>query len=500
MVSRNAAQYIRMSTDTQDLSPSVQKEAIAAYALARDMMIVASYEDDGRSGLRLKNRPGLQRLLRDVTETPGFSVVLVYDVSRWGRFQDADAAAYYEYHCRLHEVEVVYVTELFGAEVNPITTLLKSMKRAMAAEYSRDLSNKSRGGQHVAISRGYQIGPLPPLGYRRCSVSADGSRRTMLEPRQRKIAATDRIEWVLAPEPEVALVQRICQMYVRSRLSLADIAQLGKVEGWRDHEGRSMSGRAIATLIRNEALIGNFVWGRTPNTRGLFGREPSRNDGCLPRIVDDQTWVQMRRRDALEVSRHRTDEEIVDRLKKVFERTPFVTTRDLRAQGLPDRHSIKHRMGSWSELVRRAGQDPSDLHKTIFRRMLERKHNGKALGTALAERLSEKGRPVAFDRRLNVLNFPRLKMRVRLLWPTDGEFGQVWRIRVEQIKRDVEFDLLVRMEALSRARDFFIVEPADLVVRFPHWLTDPVPAELSRFWCGSPKQLLERIAKICDRF
>lgn len=91
------------------------------------------------------------RLLWDVTESTRFSAVLVYDVSRWGRFQNTDAAAYYEYHCRLHEVEVIYVTELFGAEVNPITALLKSMKRAMAAEYSRDLSNKSRGGQHVAV-------------------------------------------------------------------------------------------------------------------------------------------------------------------------------------------------------------------------------------------------------------------------------------------------------------------------------------------------------------
>ena len=414
MPTRNAAQYIRMSTDTQDLSPLVQKEAIAAYALARDMDIVATYEDDGRSGLRLKNRPALLRLLHDVTESPPFSAVLVYDVSRWGQFQDADAAAYYEYHCRLHEVEVIYVTELFGAEVNPITALLKSMKRAMAAEYSRDLSNKSRGGQHIAVSRGYQMGPLPPLGYRRCSVSADGARRTVLQPRQRKIAATDRIEWILAPESEVALVQRICQMYVRTRLTLADIAQLGKAEGWRDHEGRSLSGRSIAVLIRNEALIGNFVWGRTPNTKGLIGREPSRNDGCLPRIVDDETWQQMRRRDALDVSRHRTDEEIVDHLRKAFERTPHVTTRDLRAQGLPSRHSITHRMGSWSELVKRAGRDPSELHKTLFARMMERKHNGKALGAALAERLSEKGRPVAFDRRLNVLNFPGLKMRVRL--------------------------------------------------------------------------------------
>ena len=49
-----------------DLSPSTQKEAIAAYAAARDLQIVASYEDEGRSGVHLKNRPALLKLLQDV--------------------------------------------------------------------------------------------------------------------------------------------------------------------------------------------------------------------------------------------------------------------------------------------------------------------------------------------------------------------------------------------------------------------------------------------------
>jgi Resolvase, N terminal domain len=67
-----AVQYIRMSTDKQDLSPSVQKEAIAAYAAARGMEIVVSYEDEGRSGVHLKNRPGLLKLLHDITDPKRF--------------------------------------------------------------------------------------------------------------------------------------------------------------------------------------------------------------------------------------------------------------------------------------------------------------------------------------------------------------------------------------------------------------------------------------------
>lgn len=147
-----AAQYIRMSTDRQDLSPVIQKDAIAAFARAKGLEIVRSYEDEGKSGVELANRPKLRQLLRDVTDSPGFTQILVFDVSRWGRFQDVDAAAYYEYHCRLHGVEVIYVSESFPNDQAPATVLLKSMRRVMAAEYSRDIAFKSRAGQERVIT------------------------------------------------------------------------------------------------------------------------------------------------------------------------------------------------------------------------------------------------------------------------------------------------------------------------------------------------------------
>jgi DNA invertase Pin-like site-specific DNA recombinase len=73
------------------------------------MEIVETYADHGRSGLSLDGRAGLRRLLDDVTNRRHqFTDLLVLDISRWGRFQDADESAYYEYICKRAGVVIHY--------------------------------------------------------------------------------------------------------------------------------------------------------------------------------------------------------------------------------------------------------------------------------------------------------------------------------------------------------------------------------------------------------
>ena len=98
-----------MSTESQEYSLLNQAEAIAKYAECNGFVIVKTYEDPGRSGLVLRERPGLRALLADVVgPQPGYEAILVYDVSRWGRFQDSDEAAAYEFLCRQAGAQVHY--------------------------------------------------------------------------------------------------------------------------------------------------------------------------------------------------------------------------------------------------------------------------------------------------------------------------------------------------------------------------------------------------------
>jgi DNA invertase Pin-like site-specific DNA recombinase len=143
-----AAQYLRMSPEHQQYSLLNQSAAIASYAEQNGFCIIRTYSDPGRSGLGIKNRPGLTNLLHDVVvHKYGFQAVLVYDVSRWGRFQDSDEAAHYEFLCKRAGIPVHYCTEQFKNDGSITSLLLKTIKRTMAAEYSRELGVKVHDGQ-----------------------------------------------------------------------------------------------------------------------------------------------------------------------------------------------------------------------------------------------------------------------------------------------------------------------------------------------------------------
>src|SRR5262249_43856150 len=108
------AEDLRMSTQHQKNSIANQHDAIHQYALAHGMVIVRSYSDSAKSGVTLNGRTALQQLLDDVESgAADYSAILVYDVSRWGRFQDVDESAYYEFRCKRARITIHYCAESF---------------------------------------------------------------------------------------------------------------------------------------------------------------------------------------------------------------------------------------------------------------------------------------------------------------------------------------------------------------------------------------------------
>src|SRR5688572_28384299 len=95
------AAYVRMSTEHQQYSTENQLDRIKEYAARRGMNIVRIFADEGKSGHSVKARESLRQMIAVVEGGKAeFQCILAYDVSRWGRFQDADESGYYEYICK----------------------------------------------------------------------------------------------------------------------------------------------------------------------------------------------------------------------------------------------------------------------------------------------------------------------------------------------------------------------------------------------------------------
>jgi DNA invertase Pin-like site-specific DNA recombinase len=291
-----AAQYVRMSTDHQRYSTENQAEIIAAYAARRGFEIVRTYADEGRSGLNIAGRDSLRSLIADVQAgAADYEAVLVYDISRWGRFQDADESAYYEFICRSHGINVHYCAEQFDNDGSLPSSVMKSIKRVMAGEYSRELSSKVFTGQCRLITLGYRQGGPAGYGLRRLLVNEAGERKAELAPGEHKSLQTDRVILVPGPKSEVETVRRIYRLFVLERRSEREIATILNGEGLTTDLGRTWNRALVRQILVNEKYIGNNVYNRVSfklkrkrvvNTPDMWVRGP----GAFQAIVDERMF------------------------------------------------------------------------------------------------------------------------------------------------------------------------------------------------------------------
>jgi DNA invertase Pin-like site-specific DNA recombinase len=261
-----AAQYLRVSTDSQQHSLADQEAAIVDYAQRRGYVLVATYTDIGKSGLSLKGRDGLQQLLRAVLQPErSFDAILIFDVSRWGRFQDPDQAAHYEFVCRQAGLTIAYCAEPFENNLSPMSTIAKHLKRVMAGEYSRELSERLSRAHLQQAGLGFRQGGTIPFGFRRMLIDGFGRPKFLLLRNQRKGLQDDRVVTVPGPIVEQALIKKLFRWYVTDELTIKQIAARLHVRGITGTDDRPFSARMVRTVLRSEYCIGHYVYNRTTN-------------------------------------------------------------------------------------------------------------------------------------------------------------------------------------------------------------------------------------------
>jgi len=459
-----SAQYVRMSTEHQKYSTTNQIAGIADYATRHGMTVVRTYVDEGRSGLSVDGRVALQRLLRDVTEGHAdFSCILVLDVSRWGRFQDVDEAAYLEYLCRRAGIEIRYCAEPFDNDGSLASSIVKTLKRAMAGEYSRELSAKVFAGQAHLISLGYRQGGPAGFGLRRMVINEQGHHKGELQRGEHKSLQTDRVVLIPGPLEEVAVVRRIYRWFADQGLNERAIAEALNREGIRTDLGRVWTPKSIRQLLTNEKYIGNNVFNRhSAKLRGRRVRNPAerviRAQRAFPAIVDPDMFERVQRRIARRAPRY-TDAELLQRLRELLSKAGSLSTQLIDdSDDMPSAEAYHRRFGSLLNAYRRVGfrenADYSRLRTRPVRRQLT-----QDLSLQLCQAVVEKGGTAQFDRnsRLVVID-AGLKVAIHVAAPR-ASIGddQRWDIR---FRREVcpDFTIVVRLaDAAETIRDYLIL-------------------------------------------
>jgi DNA invertase Pin-like site-specific DNA recombinase len=287
-----AAEYVRGSTDRQEYSTDNQALVHRAYAATYRMAIVRTYSDEARSGLVIDRRDALKQLIEDVeTGDVNFKVILVYDVSRWGRFQDPDEAAYYEFICKRAGIRVIYCAEQFENDGSPYSALFKAMKRASAADYSRELSVKVFNGQRRLINLGYRQGGSAGYGLRRLLVDQKGVAKGILARGEWKSIQTDRVVLIPGPPDELEIVRWIFTSFVQQRKNLREIARLLNEREIKNARGGPWQWHHVRQTLRNENYIGNIVWNRqSVKLKGKAVNNPPdkwvRTTGALEAVIE----------------------------------------------------------------------------------------------------------------------------------------------------------------------------------------------------------------------
>jgi len=317
------AQYLRMSTEHQQYSLENQSMAIQRYAESHGFEVVRTYSDTAKSGLVLRRGTGLQQLLQDVVSgAASYRVILVYDVSRWGRFQDTDESAHYEFLCKSVGVPVHYCAETFANDGTLPSLIMKALKRTMAGEYSRDLGVRVFAGMKRLTLLGFKTGGVPGYGLRRMLVSASGVPKQELALGERKSIATDRVILVPGPPNEIQAVKEIYRMYVSDKRSLCSIPRKLNRSGVPrpGHSRWDFSG--VRTILTHPKYVGCAVFGQvskklhTPTVK-VPKSEWTLRPGAFEPLVDPATFAEAQK--VLGQCRcQRTDEELLDDLRRLL--------------------------------------------------------------------------------------------------------------------------------------------------------------------------------------
>jgi site-specific DNA recombinase len=229
------ATYRRISTDEemQPHSLEAQAQRLDAYVQSQeDWQIVRRFEDKA-SGATLE-RPGLLRAVQEA-EAGRFELLLVYRVDRLARSVRGLAQL-------LEQLDTAGVAFRSASEPFDTTSSAGRMMVQMLgvfAEFERaTIVDRVIAGMERKASKGEWTGGARPFGYR-----PDAEHRH------------------LEPEPaEAPVVRELFERYAKRHEGSATLAAWLTERGYRTKHGKPFNGKAVLTILRNRAYLGEVYY------------------------------------------------------------------------------------------------------------------------------------------------------------------------------------------------------------------------------------------------
>ena len=264
---KKAVAYYRHSAeDKQENSVPIQREHAQKFAEKYNIEIIHEEADEGETGL-LADRRGFEQLLNQWVlnpDAPHFDYVLVYDVTRWGRFQQTDESGYYQFQCERVGKKVIYIKNGFPKEGEEfISSLQISIERYMAADYSRQLSDKVWHGSMRVSKEGFSAGGVACYGLARLLLDENKKPIRILNRGEHKMISNQRVIFTPLNDVTTQTVKDIFNMFVNDWYSLDNIVEVLNEKGILSANGHMWNNGKILRILRNEVYTGMIIYNKT---------------------------------------------------------------------------------------------------------------------------------------------------------------------------------------------------------------------------------------------
>ncbi|HCD8612694.1 TPA: recombinase family protein, partial [Staphylococcus aureus] len=261
------APYVRTSSIKQIDNNSIpaQLAEIEKYCKLNDYEMLPPYIDNGISGAKMENRPGLQQMLNDLKNNK-LDKIVVWKLTRLGRSMK-DILQIIE-ECEKNNVSFYSVSEHLGIDTDMNKLMLNIM--GSLGEYERTiLKDNIRIGASNKASEGKSVGGQPPYGY-------------------------DRIDGLLiVNQHESRIVKEIYQMYSQGM----NFTAIAKVLNDR-HEvtklGKPHSKDSVSYILKNKVYRGLVVYNQyvdwKKKGRKGYNDNPIITEGEHEAIISQELW------------------------------------------------------------------------------------------------------------------------------------------------------------------------------------------------------------------